>query len=553
MNDRKPAPPWLPAILADAARNRGAAFSAAERDALGLTGRLPPAVLTLDEQSQRAYAKLKSQPDILPRSVFLELLQGRNETLYFKLLSDHLAELLPVVEGCAADEAIGRYPGEYGSLRGIYLSIDRPGDIEKSFGTLGLGTGDVDVIVCSDAEQFLGIGDREGGGMRTATGKLAAYTAGAGIHPHRVIPVSLDAGTDNQELLSDPFYLGNRHARRRGQDYDTFIERYVQTVSALFPEALLHFAGLSPENARKVLRTYGDRYRVFTGAQGTGAVVLAAVYAAIRVTGIPMKHQELVVFGADAAGVGLADQLRAAMMADGATDEQALSQIWLADANGLLFDDMDELRDFQRDYAKQRSGAPGASRPGPMRLVDIIEGVAPTILVGASAVGGAFTREVVQAMCQVTRRPLILPLSAPATAIEAMPADIIAWSGGKALVAASIQADPVECEGTAFTVGRVNDLLVYPGLGLGVIASRAARVTPHMLQATAAALAEQVDASRLGAPLLPGIHGLRASSALVAEAVVRAAVADQVAVFNPTNPTQAVHDATWRTTYPDVG
>jgi malate dehydrogenase (oxaloacetate-decarboxylating) len=554
MNDRKPTPPRLPAILADAARNRGAAFSAAERDALGLTGRLPPAVLTLDEQSQRAYAQLESQPDILLRSVFLEHLQYRNETLYFKLMSDHLAELLPVVEGCAADEATGRYPDEYGSPRGIYLSIDRPGDIEKSFATFGLGTGDVDVIVCSDAEQLLGIGDRGGGGMRTATGKLAAYTAGAGIHPHRVIPVSLDAGTDNQELLSDPFYLGNRHARRRGQDYDAFIEQYVQTVSALFPDALLHFASLSPENARKVLRTYGDRYRVFAGGvQGTGAVVLAAVYAAIRVTGIPMKHQEVVVFGAGVKGVGLADQLRAAMTADGATDEQARSQIWLADANGLLFNDMDELRDFQRDYAKQRSGAPGASGPGAVRLADIIEGVAPTILVGASAVGGTFTREVVQAMCQVTRRPLILPLSAPAAAIEAMPADIIAWSGGKALVAASIQADPVECEGTAFTVGQVNDLLVYPGLGLGVIASRAARVTPHMLQATAAALAEQVDASRLGAPLLPGIHGLRASSALVAEAVVRAAVADQVAVFNPTNPTQAVHDAMWAPAYRDVG
>jgi malate dehydrogenase (oxaloacetate-decarboxylating) len=355
-------------------------------------------------------------------------------------------------------------------------------------------------------------------------------------------------------LLSDPFYLGNRHARRRGQDYDAFIERYVRTVSALFPDALLHFAGLSPENTRKVLRTYGDRYRVFAGGvQGTGAVVLAAVYAAIRVTGIPMKHQELVVFGAGAEGVGVADQLRAAMIADGNTDEQARSQIWLADAHGLLFDDMDELRDFQRDYAKQRSGAPGSSGPGPVRLADIIEGVAPTIVVGASAVGGTFTREVVQAMCQVTRRPLILPLSAPAAAIEAMPADIIAWSGGKALVAASIQADPVECEGTAFTVGQLNDLLVYPGLGLGIIASRAARVTPRMLQATAAALAEQVDASRLGAPLLPGIHGLRASSALVAEAVVRAAVADQVAVFNPTNPTQAVHDAMWAPAYRDVG
>jgi malate dehydrogenase (oxaloacetate-decarboxylating) len=366
--------------------------------------------------------------------------------------------------------------------------------------------------------------------------------------------VSLDAGTDNETLLSDPFYLGNRHARRRGQDYDTFIGRYVQTVSALFPDALLHFAGLSPENARKVLRTYGHRYRVFADAvQGTGAVVLTAVYAAIRVTGIPMKHQELLVFGTGAAGVDVADHLRAAMIADGATDEQARSQIWLANDHGLLFDDMDDVRDFQRDYAKQRSGAPGVYGPGPVRLADIIEGVAPTILVGASAVGGTFTREVVQAMCQVTRRPLILPLSAPAAAIEAGPADIITWSGGKALVATRIQADPVECEGTTFTVAQLNDVLVYPGLGLGVIASRAAKVTPRMLMATASALAEQVDASQLGAPLLPGIHGLRASSALAAEAVVRAAVTDQVAVFNPTNPTQAVHDAMWGPAYPDAG
>jgi malate dehydrogenase (oxaloacetate-decarboxylating) len=240
------------------------------------------------------------------------------------------------------------------------------------------------------------------------------------------------------------------------------------------------------------------------------------------------------------------------MIADGATDEQARSQIWLADARGLLLDDMDDLHDFQRDYAKQRSGAPGTSGPGPVRLADIIEGVAPTILVGASAVGGTFTREVVQAMCQATRRPLILPLSAPAAAIEAMPADIIAWSDGKALVATGIQADPVEWNGTTFTVAQLNDVLVYPGLGLGIIASRAAKLTPRMLQAAAAALAEQVDASQPGAPLLPSIHGLRASSALVAEAVIRAAVADHVAVFNPTNPTQAVRDAMWRTAYPDV-
>jgi len=261
----------------------------------------------------------------------------------------------------------------------------------------------------------------------------------------------------------------------------------------------------------------------------------------------------VVVFGAGAAGAGIADQLRAAMIADGATDEQARSQIWLARTDGLLFDDMPDLRDFQRDYAKQRSATPWASGPGPVGLADIIEGVAPTILVGTSGAGGTFTRDVIQAMCQATRRPLILPLSAPAAAIEAMPADIIAWSGGQALVATAIAAGPVEYHGTTFAVGQLDNVLVYPGLGLGLIVSRAARVTPHMLQAAAAVLAEQVDASQPSAPLLPGTHGLRACSALVAEAVVQAAVADQVAVFNPTNPTQAVQDAMWRTAYPDVG
>jgi malate dehydrogenase (oxaloacetate-decarboxylating) len=550
MSNRKPTSPRVPAILEDPVRNRGVAFSAEEREELGLTGRLPPMVLTLDEQSQRAYIQLQSQPGDVARRVFLEQLHDRNETLYFKMLSDHLAELLPVVQGCGAGEAIGPYPDEYGSPRGIYLSIDRPGDIEKSFATLGLGASDVDVIVCSDAEQIPGIGDWGGGGIRTAAGKLAIYTAGAGIHPDRVIPVSLDAGTDNETLMSDPFYLGNRHARRRGRDYDAFIERYVQTVSALFPGALLHFEDVSPENARKILQTYGHGYRVFTGdMQGTGAVVLAAVYAAIRVTGIPMKHQELVVFGAGAAGVGLAGQLRAAMRADGATDEQARSQIWLADTGGLLFDDMDELREFQRDYAKQRSAAPWASGPGPVGLADIIEGVAPTILVGASAVGGTFTREVVQAMGQATRRPLILPITAPAAA---MPSDIIAWSDGKALVATAILASPVEYHGTAFTIGQLNNVLVYPGLGLGITVSRASRVTPRMLRAAASAVAEQIDASQPGAPLLPGTQDLRATSALVAEAVVHAAVADQVAAYHPTNVTRAVRDAMWRPAYPDI-
>jgi malate dehydrogenase (oxaloacetate-decarboxylating) len=270
VSNRNSASPRVPAILEDPIRNRGVAFLPEERDALGLTGRLPPAVLTLDEQSQRAYTQLESQA-ANTRKVFLELLHDRNATLYFKVLSDHLAELLPLIAGRAADEAIGQY--EYGHPRGIYLSIDRPGDIEKSFATLGLAADDVDVIVCSDAEQVPGIGDFGGGGLRVAMATLATYTAAAGIHPGRVIPVSLDTGTDNETWLSDPFYLGNRHARRRGPDYDAFIKRYVQAVSGQFPGSLLHFAGFSTANAREILQAYGHGYRVFSDVQGAGAAV----------------------------------------------------------------------------------------------------------------------------------------------------------------------------------------------------------------------------------------------------------------------------------------
>jgi malate dehydrogenase (oxaloacetate-decarboxylating) len=550
MSNRRPASPHVPAILEDPVRNRGVAFSAEERAVLGLTGRLPPAVLTLDEQSRRAHTQLAAQPDGLARNVFLELLHNRNETLYFKVLADHLAQLLPLLDGQAADEAIGQYEFgqyEYGRPRGIYLSIDRPVDLEKSFATLGLGAGDVDVVVCSDAEQIPAVGDW-GGGMRAATGKAAIYTAAAGIHPSRVIPVSLDTGTDNQTLLSDPFYLGNRHARRRGQEYDAFIDRYIQTVSTLFPNALLHFAGFSPDNARKIVRAYSG-YRLFSDeVQGTGAVVLAALYAATRVTGIPMKHQELVVCGAGADGVAIADQVR--MTGDGATDEQARSQIWLVGPHGLLFDDTGELRDFQRDYAKQRSSTLWASRPGPVGLADLIEAVAPTILLGTSGAGAESTRQIIRAMSQATSRPLILPIS---TATGTTPADIIAWSDGKALVATCIPAAPVEYRGTTFTIGQASNALAYPGLGLGIIVSQATRVTPHMLRAAAAAIAEQTDTSQPGAPLLPGLQDLRATSVMVAEAVARAAVADQVAGYNPTHLTQAVHSAMWQPAYPDPG
>ena len=524
MTDRE-ATPRTHSILNDRVRNRGVAFSVRERAELGLTGRLPPAVLTLDQQAERAYSQLRTMPAGDARKLYLEHLHERNETLYFTVLSGHPAELLPLVADPLAGDGIGQSSPAYYCPDGIYLSIDRPGDIEKSFATLGLGAGDVDIIVCSDGEEIPGIGDGGVGGIGVAAGKLAIYAAAGGIRPRRMIPVSLDAGTDNQALRGDPFYLGSRRARRRGQDYHAFIGRYVQTVSRLFPGALLHFEAIDPETARQILHAYGRGYRVFSDMQGTGAVVLAAVYAGIRVTGIPMRYQTVVAFGAGATGVAIADQLRDAMVADGATEEQARSQIWLV------------------------------GTPAPVGLTETVDEAAPTILLGTSAVEGAFTRPVIEAMCRATSRPLILPVSAvrlsgPVSTAEAAPSDVIAWSDGRALMATGSAAGH---DGATFTIRQAGSFLVGPGLGLGVMVSGASRVTPRMLRAAAAAIAEQADASQPGAPLLPVVRDLRASSAMLAEAVVRAAVADGVAVFNPTNPAQAVQDAMWRPAYPDLG
>jgi malate dehydrogenase (oxaloacetate-decarboxylating) len=554
VTDRKAATPRTPAILNDPVRNRGVAFSTEEREQLGLTGRLPSAVLTLGEQAERVYVQLRSAPSGITRKLYLEQLHDRNEMLYFKVLWDHPAELLPIVCDLMAGEALGQCSQEYYSPGGIYLSIDRPDDIEKSLATIGLGADDVDVIVCSDAEEIPGIGDWGVGAIQLAVGQLAIYAAAAGIRPARVIPVSLDVGTDNGALRRDPLYLGNRHARRRGWEYDAFIKRYVETASRLFPGALMHFGAFGPENSRKILQAYRRGYRVFNDdTQGIGTVILAAVYAGVRVSGIPMKHQTVVIFGAGATSVAIADHLHDAIVADGATDEQAHSQIWLVGRQGLLFDDMDDLRDFQRGCARKRAGSPWASRAAPVGLTETIDEAAPTILLGTSAVEGAFTRQIIEAMCRATRRPLIIPVSGPASTAEAMPHDVIAWSDAQALVATGSTINPAGDNGSTFTIGQANSFLVVPGLGLGVTVSRASRVTPHMLRAAAAAIAEQADVSQAGTPLLPAVRDLRAAAAMVAEAVVRAAVADGVAVCYPTNLTQAILDAMWRPEYPDIG
>jgi malate dehydrogenase (oxaloacetate-decarboxylating) len=541
--------PHIPEALASPSLNRGTAFTVEQRHQLGLTGRLPSAVLTLEGQAHRLWQQLQSLPTDLARNLLLEQVHNRNEVLYFKVLSEHLPELLPVVYDPTVGAAIECYSDEYRGQRGVYLSIDRRDEIAQSFQTLGLGADDVDLIVCSDAEEILGIGDWGVGGIQIAIGKLAIYTAGAGVDPTRTIAVSLDVGTDNETLLNDPFYLGNRHARHRGADYDAFIQSYIETAHRLFPNAMLHFEDFGPEHARDILATYSPDYCVFNDdVQGTGAVVMAAVYSGLKVVRSRMKDQKLVVFGSGTAGVGIADQLRDAMIADGASQEQATAQVWLVDKQGLLFDEMNDLRNFQAPYAKNRTklGVADGERVG---LVETIKMASPTILLGTSTVHGAFTREVIEAMAASTQRPLIFPISNPTEKIEAMPADVLDWSGGKALVATGIPVGPVAYNGTTYEIGQANNFLVFPGLGLGVIVAGAQRVTKAMLQAAAKAVAAEADPSGPGAALLPNVRNLRALSAVVAEAVYDAAHADGVATRKPDNVVQAIADTMWQPTY----
>ena len=570
--------PVLRGVLDDPLRNRGAAFTHAEREALGLTGRLPAAVLSLEDQARRVYEQLHGQPTDLAKNVFLEQLHDSNEVLYYKVLADHLAELLPVVYDPTIGDAIRKYSHEFRRPRGVFLSIDQPGDIEKAFAALQLGPGDVDLIVCTDAEEILGIGDWGVGGIQISVGKLAVYTAAAGIDPRRVIPVSLDVGTNNEGLLNDPLYLGNRHARVRGDRYDAFIAAYLRAASSLFPGALLHFEDFGAENARRILVSYQDKYRIFNDdMQGTGAVVLAGLFNAVKITGARWRDQRVVVFGGGTAGVGIADQIRAQMIRDGLDEAQATRQIWIVDLPGLLTSDMgDGLLDYQRSYARPPAEAVSwAKTPvqvdpatavrwpqmaalrqaraasGIITLHTVVEQVKPTILIGTSTAHGAFTAQVVRAMAAGTPRPVIFPISNPTSQIEAMPADIIAWTNGQALVATGLPIPPFDYGGVRYSFGQANNAMLYPGLGLGVNVSGAAKITDGMLLAAARAVAGHVDVSAPGAALLPAVENLRASSATTAVAVAQAAVADGVAAKEHENLVQAVNDAMWQPVYPD--
>ncbi|WP_405682909.1 NAD-dependent malic enzyme [Streptomyces sp. NBC_00057] len=542
--------PIKPTILQDRYRNRGTAFSLEERAKLGITGRLPATVETLDEQAARAYAQLQDQPSNLHKYIYLNRVHNQNQVLYYKLLGDHLAELLPVVYDPTVGDAIQQWSTDFRDSRSVFLSIDRPGDVRASFESLGLGADDVDLIVVSDAQAILGIGDWGVNGTDISIGKLAVYTAAAGIDPNRVIAVNLDVGTDNEQLLNSPRYLGNRHARVTGKRYDDFIALYLKTASELFPNALLHFEDFGPSNARRILVENAETYRIFNDdMQGTGAIVMASVFSALKVTKEPWVEQRLVVFGAGTAGTGMADQIHAAMLRDGATPEEAKNNIWLIDVHGLVTDDMQDLPDYQRVYARSKAEV-SSWADGEVDLLTTVKRVKPTILIGTSTAHNAFTEDVVRALAQGVERPILLPLSNPTSRIEVMPSDAVLWSEGRALIAVGIPVPPVEYNGIIYTIGQANNALLYPGLGLGAIISGARHVTDNMLLAAAEAVAGQVDVSQPGASLLPPVENLRASSATVAIAVAKAAAADGVATKSHENLIQAVQDTMWQPVYP---
>jgi malate dehydrogenase (oxaloacetate-decarboxylating) len=542
-------------VLSDPWLNKGTAFPESERAALGLTGLLPSRVLTLDQQAQRAYKQCSQQASDLDKNVYLTALHDRNEVLFYRVLTDHLSELLPIVYTPTIGEAIQQYSHQYRRPRGVYLSIDAPDQIETALRATELSADEVDLIVATDAQAILGIGDWGVGGIDIAAGKLAVYTAAGGVYPARTLPVMLDVGTDRPELLEDPLYLGVRHRRPAQEPYDAFVDAYVTTALKIFPHALLHWEDFGPGNARRILDRYRGHILTFNDdMQGTGAVNLAAVLAGARASQTQLTGHRIVIFGSGTAGIGIADQLHDAMTGDGLDPAAARARIWCLDRYGLLTDDMTAMRDFQAPYARPAAEVrdwPGHGTASGIGLAEVVGRVHPTILVGTSTQHGAFAEPIVREMAAHVDRPVILPMSNPTTLSEATPADLLAWTGGRALIATGSPFGPVTYQGVTYQIGQANNALIFPGLGLGALLSRARRITDHMITVAAQAVAELADTTTPGASLLPPIDDLRVTSARVALAVALAAADDGVA-DRPGITADAVDAAMWKPQYAPV-
>ena len=524
--------------------NKGTAFTKEERKELELIGLLPPQIQTIEEQAEQVYAQYKSKEPLINKRRFLMEIFDTNRTLFYYLFSQHVVEFMPIVYDPVIAENIENYSELYvNPQNAVYLSIDSPETIEES---LKNATKDREIrlIVVTDAEGILGIGDWGTNGVDISVGKLMVYTAAAGIDPKSVLPVVLDAGTNRETLLEDKLYLGNRHKRVYGDKYYDFVDKFVQTAEKLFPRLYLHFEDFGRSNAANVLHKYWKTYPVFNDdIQGTGIITLAGILGALKISGEKLTDQKYMCFGAGTAGAGIADRVYQEMLQQGLSENEARSRFYLVDKQGLLFDDMDDLTPEQRPFARKRVEFTNANEL--TNLEAAVKAVKPTILVGTSTQPNTFTETIVKEMASYTARPIIFPLSNPTKLAEATAENLIKWTDGKALVATGIPADPVEYKGVTYEIGQANNALIYPALGLGAIASTAKLVTNEMISKAAHSLGGIVDTTKPGAATLPPVSKLTEFSQRVAEAVGQCALDQKLNREDITDIKAAIEKIKW--------
>ena len=526
--------------------NKGTAFSMAEREKLNLVGLLPPVVQTLEEQIERTYLQYQKKVNNLEKRVYLMTLFNTNRTLFYALMAQHIEEFMPIVYDPVVADAIRQYDELFMKPQDAgFLSIDHPEDIEKSLRNASEGK-DIKLIVVTDAEAILGIGDWGVNGVAIAIGKLMVYTAAAGINPNKVLPLVLDVGTDNKQLLDNPLYLGNRHERVRGKKYHEFVDKFVETAERLFPNLYLHWEDFGRPNAAAILERYQNKITTFNDdIQGTGIVALAAILGALNISKQKFTNQRVMVFGAGTAGAGIAHQIYEEFMLQGLSSEEAKQHIYLVDKQGLLTNDMTDLTEGQQFFARSTSDL---QEPQPT-LQAAVSAIQPTILIGTSTQAGAFTEEIVKEMAAHTERPIIFPLSNPTELAEAKASDLIEWTDGRALIATGIPSSPVNYKGVTYTIGQANNALMYPGLGLGVIASTAKLVDQSLLSAAAHALGGIVNVSEPGAAVLPPVNKITSFSQHLAEVVAQHAIDHKNTKENITDARAAVEHIKWYPRY----
>ena len=534
-------------LLKDPFLNKGTAFTAEERKTYRLEGLLPPAVETIELQAERVYAEMKRKSSLIEKRRFLMEVFNHNRTLFYRVFQEHLVELMPIVYDPVIAESIEKYSEQFvDTQNACYLSIDRPDDIEDALRSAADGR-EIRLIVATDAEGILGIGDWGTNGVDIAVGKLMVYTAAAGIDPSCILPVVLDCGTNRESLLQDKFYLGNRHPRIYGEQYNAFVDRFVQAVEKLFPRLYLHFEDFGRADAAAVLKRYRDRFPVFNDdVQGTGIITLAGILGAMRINKEKITDQRYLCFGAGTAGAGIADRVYKEMVAQGLSEEEARQRFYLVDKQGLLFDDMTDLTPEQRPFARKRSEFANAEELATLEAA--VFAVKPTIMVGTSTQPGTFTEKIVRGMCSWCEHPIIFPLSNPTELAEAKAADLIAWSEGKAMVATGIPAEPVEYKGVRYEIGQANNALIYPGLGLGSMAVNSSRMTDEMISAAAHSLGAFLTPEEPGAAVIPPVARLTEFSHTVASVVADCAIKQKLNRIDG-EVEKLITDITWTAEY----